>query len=886
MLPPDPEMLSFFVQEARGYLPALRQAVERLHDASPLEDGGEEAYRHLHTIRGAASMVGVPDLAELADRCGAALEAIRAGQGDDDNRAILTDGVGMIAEYLDGLDGTPSTAPSDETPSDIAPELREVFALEAEDHLRAITSNLPLLETDPGNKEALQEIRRAAHTLKGAAGMVGFMPITQLTHRMEDLLDRLYEKAEPATPDAIRLLFDSTDALEDLAGGGGDRAVLFTVYRRYDSLMGATSVPAPPVPSAPKPKPGRLRPTGTSVRVPIERLDELVKLVGELVISRTAFEQKVADFQRLVVELEPGTERLRRVSARLERQYEASALTSDRGASFLAPTRNGSHPPLPVHAVHGFDDLEFDRYTEFHLVTRELAETTNDVQVIGGELHHFIGDSESYLTRQARLVGAIEDKLRRLRMLPLATLAGRLHRTVRNAAAGLDKQVELVLEGEQTELDKTVLEAMADPLLHLLRNAVDHGIEPPEQRVARGKPAQGTVRLHAYREGNQIVMRVADDGAGLDANRIRALAVERGLLSAAAAATASDSDLFALLFRPGFSTASTITEISGRGVGLDIVKANVQRLKGSVALSTSPGAGTVCTIRLPMTLAIARALLVTSRQQTFAIPLDAVRQIVRVERTAFDSLGQEPVVRLGERVYPLVSLDRALDLPDTSEEEIERPPVLVLHTGTREVALVVDRLLGGREVVVKSLGSHLRHVPGVAGATFSNDGGVVLILNPAELDRAPAPAMPAAVRLSLSTPAARTALIVDDSPSVRHVLTALLRRSGWQVSTARDGVEALDLLHRAARPPDLVLLDVEMPRMDGYELLASLRGQTNCLDIPVVMITSRAGDKHRAKALALGANAYLVKPYQDAQLLALIDKLTQSARNANEAVPC
>jgi chemosensory pili system protein ChpA (sensor histidine kinase/response regulator) len=604
-----------------------------------------------------------------------------------------------------------------------------------------------------------------------------------------------------------------------------------------------------------------------------------------LVINRTTFEQRMAELIRQVDELEPSTGRLKNVSYKLETEYEASALGGGRG---LGPTRSdhgGINRILANYHTHGFDDLQFDRYTEFHLLTRELAETTSDVQTTSGELRHVIGDFEGCLTRQTRLTGEIEDKLMRLRMVPLALLSTRLQRTVRNAADQKNKQVDLILEGEATELDKTVLEEMIDPLMHILRNAVDHGIEPSEVRLMKAKPAKGSIRLRAFQEGTQVVIQVSDDGSGLDLPVLRSTAIARGFVADSEADAMTQEALQELLFAPGFSTAPEISELSGRGVGLDIVKTQVTKLKGTLSLDSQPGLGTTFTIRLPLTLAISRALLVKSHQETFAIPLDAVRQIQRLERGEIEYLGNDPIVRINGVVYPLVSLAKSLTLRHAADESVTRPPVLILNAGAKQIALVVDHILGGREIVIKNLGSHLRRVRGISGATLMGDGSVVLILNPAELARESS-ALRAPVKSTAPSPSnsrsneAVTILVVDDSQSVRHVVTGLIKGAGWKSMTAKDGLEALELLNQSPTPPDLILLDVEMPRMDGYELLSNLRAQDAFRHLPVIMVTSRAGDKHRKKALDLGASGYVVKPYQEEALLNVIRHLVHESRQA------
>jgi chemosensory pili system protein ChpA (sensor histidine kinase/response regulator) len=810
---------------------------------------------------------------------------------------------------------------------EVSPELVEIFAQEAEEHLSNIGTLLPALQGEPDNKELVQSIRRSAHTLKGAGATVGFRKLTRLAHRMEDLLDLLYEGGAAVTPETIQLLFASTDALQDLAQGKGDDAAVRALYRRYEQLLGqapsqesapavVTRAPATVVdtadvsaerepgaghelaaaanPGTAEQKPGAARAvprrSGQLVRVPLERLDELVKLVSELAITRTAFEQRLADHLRQMEELQLSAERLRRVSTKLETQYEARTLGGRRSFGRAQQEGGGPHgsrfaPSLlggSAFEAYGFDDLEFDRYTDFHLLSRELAESTTDIHTVGGELTALNGDFESLLNRQARLSSEIQDKLMRVRMVPLATLASRLHRTVRNVAEQQGKQVELVLEGEDTELDKTVLEEMADPLLHLLRNAVDHGIEPPALREVRGKSARGQIRLRAYHEGAQVIIQIRDDGAGVEPQVVRAAAVRNGFVAATDAEQLTEEELFNLVFLPGFSTAREVSEVSGRGVGLDIVKANVHKLKGTLALASQPGAGTTFTIRLPLTLAIMRALLVKAHSQTFAIPLGTVTQILRLEQEDTELVGREPVLRVGGQVYPRIELGKALNLRQPPDETVTRRPVLLLNLGDRQVALVVDELLGGREIVIKNLGTHVRRLHGVTGATLTGDGTVVLIVNPAELVREPARAPTRVIPATPARAAHRTltVLVVDDSPSVRRVVSNLIKSAGWTAVAAKDGLDALEQLHRAAAAPDLVLLDVEMPRMDGYELLTTLKREGPYQHIPVVMVTSRAGEKHRRKALELGASAYVVKPYQDAEMLQIIRTLAREAQPA------
>ncbi len=836
-------------------------------------------------------------------------------------------------------------------PADASPELVEIFMMEAAEHLEVVSRRFGVLASDPGDRESLQEVRRSVHTLKGAAGMVGLRAVAQLSHRMEDLLDRLYE--DQIAPDAptMTLLRASGDALEDLVHGTCEEASLCATVEglltRYTSAMSLATSQAPSqapwqalspassltLPTAVEPyiavpahaeavssepifdaelvpvaaagsrvSTGRRqgdadtrsaqaerRGAGNLVRVPFERLDDLVKLVGELVINRSTFEQHFGGFIKQVDELGLTIGRLKRVAQKLESEYEVRALATTAPAMAYAGVGGGvgggggamGGGRLTATMTHGFDELEFDRYTEFHLLSRELMETAGDINTVGNRFRDTIRDFESDLTRLGRLTGEVQDRVMQFRMVPLATIATKLERTVRTTATTCQKLADFVLEGEDVALDKTVLEEMADPLLHLLRNCVDHGLETPAVRRAAGKPEQGQIRVRAFHQGTQVVIQIADDGAGLNVERIRAKAVERGLVSDAVAAGLSQADLLPFIFQPGFSTAASISEVSGRGVGLDVVKANVQRLKGEVSVDSTPGRGARFTIRLPLTLAIARVLLVRAGDQVFATPLAAVEQISKVNMATTDRIGDDPVVRIGGLTYPIVRLSDALGLPTGTPEDLV--PVIIGKDGDRRVAFAVDEILESRDAVVKTLGAHLRRVHGVTGATLLGDGSVVLILNLSELGRVGT--QRAAVGMGVgaavagtTTGGGLTVLVVDDSLSMRHMMTQLVQRAGWTALQARDDLDALEVLHRTPRRPDAMLVDIEMPRMDGYELTSTLRSQALYRDMPIVMVTSRAGDKHRQKGLDSGATEYWVKPIQEDQLVARVKDLVGAER--------
>ena len=770
----------------------------------------------------------------------------------------------------------------------VPPDLAAVFAPEAAEHLQTIASITTSLSPDVTDRDSLQELRRAVHTLKGAAGVVGYKAAARLAHGMENLLDRLYEETAVLTPAVVRLLAATSDALDESINGASDptalRATISRLLADYDGPGTVATAPAAAAPPAGAPAAaleseapdhraerwsGSDRRVNDQVlRVPVARLDDMVRSVSELVLNRSTFEQHYAALIAQVEELKFSAARIRKVAQRLEADYEVKALAGN-----------------TVSVRHdGFDALEFDRYTDFHLLTRELTETASDVATISARIGDSIDDVDGDLTRLGRLTREIQDRTMEFRMLPLHTLATRLERTVRVTAETCGKSVDFALEGADVTVDKSLLDHLADPLLHLLRNAVDHGIEPPEERRAAGKPERGRIVVRAFHDGTDVVVEVEDDGRGLDRDRIRRTAIERGLVGSADAAALAPEALFEFIFAPGFSTAARVSEISGRGVGMDVVKSAVVRAGGRIQIDSRPGAGVTMSVRAPMTLAITRVLLVRAGGQTFGLPLGAVVQIVRPHPTAVTDVGGNRVLTLDGRAHVLRDLADVLGLARSPDAPASQP-VLIANLAGQRVALAVDAILHSRDAVVKSLGSHLRRVPGLWGATLLGDGTVVLILNAADLGGAAAETRVRVVsRPAAATgPQTGTVLVVDDSLSMRHVLSTTLTRAGWDVRQARDGLDALAVMHRSTHPPDAILLDIEMPRMDGYELLASVRATPALAAVPVVMLTSRGSDKHRDKASALGATGYLVKPFRDDLLIETITRVVQAARGARRA---
>jgi len=885
------EVLQGFLEEARGYLPGIQQQLERIWAQPGDDEAHRELHRLIHNVRGASNVVGLTEAGQLAEGIEDLLDQIASGEiaFDAEVAELLNQGIQQIREMLTGSAPAPKPAPAAKASalSDFAGELLDGFLLEAEEHLQTVVSCLGQMEQNPDDQPLIQEVRRGIHTIKGAAGMVGLPVMSSVAHRMEDLLDRLYEGTAVRDSQSRELLVSTYDLLAEMVDQRGKETGLEPrieqLLARYDAVLDNSAVEeaaAPPpmetqdaeTPSDPEAGAGRF------VRVPLERLDELVRLVGELFVQRSFFEQQLTYYSREVGELSLSLQRLRRISSTLETEHAVfhSGVAAASGRSGYGLSTGKAE----------FDALEFDRYTQLHLLSRDLSEGVSDIGAAGSQLTSIAGGFDGFLNTQGRLTSEIQEKLMRLRMVPLSTLTSRLDRTVRVTGQKRGKLATLALEGGRTEFDKTMLEQLAGPLEHLLRNAVDHGVEDPSVRVALGKPEAGEIQLRASYEGTEVVLRLSDDGCGIDPGKIAAAAVRQGFITTAEVSMMSPEQIQELLFVPGFSTAAELSDISGRGVGLDTVKSAVENLKGALHLDSGPGRGTTFTIRLPMSLAITRVLMVRAHQQTYALPLLSVAQAMRVLPSQMERIGQKPILRAEKRVWPLIRLSEVLRLGTNSVAGEEHVPIVIVRLGQEEFALAVDEILEARQIVVKTLNGFLRKIPAIAGATILGDGSVILLLNPAELSgenrAATRVTTPVVWRPAASVRQAYDVLIVDDSLSVRRVVANLIRNAGWNPQQAKDGIEALEVLKGSESKPDVILMDIEMPRMDGFELTARLRSMAEYAHVPIIMLTSRAGDKHRGKAIALGVTEYLVKPYQDEVLLGLIRKRVEEARQTEQ----
>ena len=846
---------------------------------------------------------------------------------------------------------------------DFGEEATDIFRLEAEEHLQTISFHVAALEKDPTNRDLIQGIRRATHTLKGAAGMMGFRSIAELSHISEDLLESIMEGNTAVSSPVLSLILDTAETLDQLINSYGaepqrDDEKVQALRKRYESLLGeqGTSLVTldeeidadidasdeletqvntvvasgqPTETNAQRASRGEL-----SVRVRLQKLDELVNLFGELLVNRSILEERIERLVRLVADVGVSSNRLRDVGQKLESRFEAATLPSGHSVQVMPGegnrsmmngqsqngNGNGNRGRVEPEHLADFDELELDRYTEFHQLARGLSETVSDMSTLGTEMEAVIRECEGVFARENRLNTTFQDRLMKARLVPLSTMTPRLYRAARSVALKQHKEFEFLLEGEETEVDRTVYEEIAGPLLHLMRNAVNHAIETPDVRVQNGKIPAGHIKLSAAYEGNQVVITVRDDGRGINPETVRKAAIARGLIRPDQAL--SDNDVIDFIFQPGFSTAEVLSEESGRGVGLDVVRDSVSRLRGTLEVESTPGQGTAFTMKFPTSLAIQSAMMVRAGGEQFAIPTVMVESIGRLDNFKHTTVAGQPAVMVQNDSYPLTMLSQLLSLPVSAVND--KAQLLFVNTGGYRVALVVDEIRGKLDVVMKNLGPHLRSVRGIAGGTVLGNGRVVLVLELLELlsmqhnravARAASQAGNAALREGFVVPASHVTprpttimrdnqsvmsqhqaevtpalpsahpspsdhtgkhvLVVDDSPSVRRVVSSMLKQHGWEVQMARDGVEALEMISRET--PAAVLLDIEMPRMDGYELIATVRAQEQYRTLPLVVLTSRAAAKHQQRAMQLGASGYVVKPYQDAELIGTLNSLVYGA---------
>jgi chemosensory pili system protein ChpA (sensor histidine kinase/response regulator) len=770
-------------------------------------------------------------------------------------------------------------------------DLVEVFVEEAREILDHADGVLAQWRAEPAATAAhLPELQRDLHTLKGGARIAGLMPVGDLAHAIETVLEKPVADAGQAALliGELEASFDRLHAMAEQVAQGRMPAYPQAAVDRLLELAGKKKPAEAPAGVAPAAAPAPVEPeelpallpaeqpaealhvAQEQIRVRAELLDNLVNHAGEVAIYRSRLEQQVTGYRSNLVELDQTVQRLRSQLRMLEIETEAQII-----ARFQREHREAG-------SAVAFDPLELDRFSQLQQYSRALAESVSDLVSIQGTLDELTRQAENLLVQQSRVSTELQEGLLRTRMLPFDTMVPNLRRTLRQAAQEEGKLAQLHVDGAHGEMDRNMLDRIKAPFEHMLRNAVAHGIELPDDRIKAGKDGEGTVRIAVAREATEVVIRVSDDGRGLNREAIRQRGIERGLLRADA--NPSDEQLLGLITQTGFSTASTVTQLAGRGVGMDVVANEIKQLGGSLAIESQEGQGTTFVLRLPFTLAVTQAILVRIGEATFAIPMTSVQGVARVtpEELAARLAEQNPSYTHGNEDYSIHELAELLGLPPGVVPEGEQPPLLLARTGDLRAAIRIDAVLGSREVVVKSVGPQVSSVPGVLGATIMGDGSVLMILDLAPLVRHSVVRREQRLAEGLSAVQAPVieeqrarplVMVVDDSITMRKVTGRVLERHEYDVSTAKDGVDALEKL--VERVPDLMLLDIEMPRMDGYELATHMKADPRLRGVPIIMITSRTGEKHRQRAFDIGVDRYLGKPYQEAELLVQIGEVLE-----------
>ena len=955
----DSELLEIFLEEADEIMDATARDLQKfLQDPDNLKTI-QLLQRSLHTLKGGARLAEISPIGDLAhemeslferladrnipfmpvlndmllscqDRLTDAVSALRQQQACP----AVDDLVSWIRQYLKSPDQalasipahSPVELPRVSQPQVMAPvvesmampdhEILDFFLEESDEIFAAIEQSLSALLDAPADRQHIGLLLRHLHTLKGGARLAELVEIGDFAHNWESVLETVQESGASPTrsfwQDQLDTLSQLSSLLQRLHRGGAEQAEPFVPLHAEPEVANL-----PEVELMPAPEPAQraqelieraesvLRPDGLGkaippamavrhlsdaqkapqemVRVPAELLERLVNLAGETSIARGRVEQGVLSFQQSLEDMgatiQRLSEQLRRMDTELDAQIKASYSREVEQAKY-----------------EDFDPLEMDRYSSLNQLSRSLAESSSDLLDITDTLQEKMRDAETLLLQQSRINTELQEGLMRTRMVTFSRLVPRLRRIVRQTGQEVGKLVDLEVINPEGEMDRSLMERMVAPLEHMLRNAVDHGVEARQKRLALGKPEEGRITLVLAREGSEVVLKLSDDGGGIDVQAVRQKARERGLMLEDA--DLSDHDVMQFIFHSGFSTAQTVTQISGRGVGMDVVQSEIKQMGGTVDIQSEPGRGTIFTVRLPFTVSVNRALMVRVGDDVYAVPLQQVEGIVRVSTDDLEQYygAQSNPFHYAGTSYHLHYMGEfvlgKLQPNVTPGQSLPLPVLLVRGGDQRRFALQVDALLGSREVVVKSVGAQLSSVAGISGATILGDGSVVIILDLQALLRSTAFIQGAARRVldqkqhqedTTSTPVAevdhrtRLVMVVDDSVTVRKVMSRLLERHGYDVVVAKDGVDAISQLEDVT--PDIMLLDIEMPRMDGFEVASLVRHNARLERMPIVMITSRTGEKHRERAYSIGVDAYMGKPFVEQNLLDTVRELLGSRVN-------
>ncbi len=866
--------------------------------------------------------------AELGDVLFSGLDAIQvllnqlAGQ-EEDNTPNVAELLKQIGRFTNPDQGDMATKPETpaspeaeispitlpETPSELPepvgeqePEVNEflgIFKMEAQELLEVLNQGALDLEESPDNADVISELARAAHTLKGSAKMMGFDDISSVAHKLEDRLMSIRDGDEQMTPEVGDLIFSSLDAINALLEGGApppfedtdhepqtdidtqtvvktrkevdtdpgtkppgtisDRGPLASAFGKAETIPDSSTDQPAAEPAGPMTllegsdiQLGQLMPKSTTtplatiiqetIRVDTGKVDDLVNMAGEMVVNQIRFED--------------GLSMLKRLSMVHKDQHQRWQFVRD---AFMSLRDSGAELPDSL-----LDSVQ--RYTEGR----------NDLDAVMSSYSRHVSDDTVHLSL---MTGDLQHHVMALRMVPVASVFESFRRTIRDIAREMGKKVKAEIEGQETEIDKKMIEGIKDPLVHLVRNAIDHGIESPAERLRFGKPEEGTLKLTARGEGDHIIIEIQDDGRGMNPESIRTSAIRKGVVTSEEADGLSERDCLHLIFRPNFSTKGDVTEFSGRGVGMDVVKTNIEGLKGEVHIETDQGNGTRFVLMLPLTLAVTRVLFVECGSNTFAIPTSSVLKTAKIRRSDIKSIERREAIQILDRTVPLVNLNDVLFLPGRDSKD-GKLSIIVLQYAGEYIGFVVDKVVGEQEIVIKELGVHLQDVPNLAGAAVLGSGDVVVVLHVPELfTSSKQTARVAGTRVAAPShieSAARRVLVVEDSLATRELERNIIAAQGYEVDVATDGLEALQLL--ISKDYDLVVTDISMPKMDGFQMIARIKENRDLMHLPVVIVSGNDSAEERRRGLELGVEGYVVKTaFDQTGLLDTIHRLIGDA---------
>ena len=768
-------------------------------------------------------------------------------------------------------------------------ELLEDFLIEAFEMIEALDQDLIELENNPDDLDLLNKIFRVAHTIKGSSGFLNFEKLAHLTHHMEAVLDKARKGELKITPEIMDVILESVDLmkaiLEYIRDNGDDTSPdveIEDVTKKLDAIANGKSQSATEEKETEEKteKKGNIVGNINLDDITLENADEidldalspeeLDAVLEHLVTLRN--EKEPAEEKKEDKEEKPKEEPKQEEKKEESKSVAPASSTAPASKKTSAPAEAKKQAIKKVTSAEQTIRVDVNRLDQLMNLIGELVLAKNRLIKIYNDVEERY-EGEKFLEELNQVVASIsivttdlQIAVMKTRMLPIGKVFNKFPRLVRDLSRELHKKIKLIIEGEDTELDKSIIEEIGDPLVHMIRNSVDHGIEPPEVRKAQGKPEEGTVWLKAYNEGNMIVIEIKDDGAGMDPEKLKQKAIEKGIITPGEAENMGDKEAFMLIFKPGFSTAAKVTSVSGRGVGMDVVKTNIEKLNGIIEVDSTPGKGTTFKLKIPLTLAIIQALLVASQEELFAVPLSNVIETVRIVEEDIYMIEGKSVLKLRDEILPLVNMADVFKI-----EKVLEPGkylyVVVLGLGATKIGLIVDSFIGQEEIVIKSLGEFLKGISGIAGATIRGDGRVTLIVDVGTLMKLAKETHNSVnaietiqkTKKKKESPSDYVVMIVDDSAMDRKIMRQALENIGVQIVEAKDGYEALEKLKKSE--VDAMLVDIEMPRMDGYTLAQEIRKYNKYRQLPLIAVTSRANKSDRVRGVEVGMNEYITKPY-------------------------